>query len=83
MTGAAILSCRAALRAGAGLVHLAGPASLNPILETALPEVITIPLPDEDGHLGNIEDARLQEAMERAVSKFPDLHPESIWSASR
>ena len=66
MTGAAILCCRAALRAGAGLVHLAGPASLDSILETSLPEVITIPLPDEDGHLGNVEDARLQEAMERA-----------------
>jgi len=66
MTGAAILSCRAALRAGAGLVHLVVPASLDPILETALPEVITIPLPDKDGHLGNIEYARLQEAMERA-----------------
>ena len=66
MTGAAILCCRAALRAGAGLVHLAGPASLNPILETALSEVITIPLPDENGHLVSIEDARLQEAIERA-----------------
>ena len=66
MTGAAILCCRAALRAGAGLVHLAGPASLNPIFETALPEVITVPLADEDGLLADIEDARLQEAMERA-----------------
>ena len=66
MTGAAILCCRAAVRAGAGLVHLAGPASLDPIFETTLPEVITIPLPDEDGHLANIDDTRLEEAMDRA-----------------
>jgi hydroxyethylthiazole kinase-like uncharacterized protein yjeF len=66
MTGAAIFCCRAALRAGAGLVHLAGPASLHPIFETALPEVITIPLPDEDGHIASIDDARLRGAMDRA-----------------
>jgi hydroxyethylthiazole kinase-like uncharacterized protein yjeF len=66
MTGAAIFCCRAALRAGAGLVHLAGPASLHPIFETALPEVITIPLPDEDGHVASIDDARLRGAMDRA-----------------
>jgi NAD(P)H-hydrate epimerase len=51
MTGAAILAARGALRAGAGLVKLAAPASLNPVLEASLPEVITIPLPDVDGHL--------------------------------
>ncbi|MBU0595496.1 NAD(P)H-hydrate epimerase, partial [Candidatus Bipolaricaulota bacterium] len=38
MTGAAMLCCRAAFRAGAGLVTLAAPASVNPILEGALPE---------------------------------------------
>lgn len=48
MTGAAMLSARAALRVGAGLVTVAGPESLNPILETALPEILTVPLPETD-----------------------------------
>ena len=66
MTGAAILCCRGALRAGAGLVTLASPGSLNAILETALPEVITVPLPDEDGRLVRIDDERLAEAFDHA-----------------
>jgi hydroxyethylthiazole kinase-like uncharacterized protein yjeF len=43
-TGAAVLACRAAMRAGAGLVTLAAPASLNNIFATALIEVMTEPL---------------------------------------
>ena len=66
MTGAAILCCRAALRAGAGLVTLAGPASLSPIFETTLAEVITIPLPDENGSIADIQSTRFQEALGQA-----------------
>jgi len=66
MTGAAILCCRGALRAGAGLVCLAIPASLDPILETALPEVITIPLGDKDGRLRDVDDSRLDDELARA-----------------
>ena len=66
MTGAAILSCRGALRAGAGLVYLAGPASLDPVFEATLPEVVTIPLPDEEGHVASLESARLRDVMQRA-----------------
>ncbi|MFH1239347.1 MAG: NAD(P)H-hydrate dehydratase [bacterium] len=44
MTGAAVLACQAAMRAGAGLVTLGIPASLNPILEVKLTEVMTLPL---------------------------------------
>ena len=44
-TGAAILSARAALHSGCGLVTLGVPAELNPIFETSLPEAMTIPLP--------------------------------------
>jgi hydroxyethylthiazole kinase-like uncharacterized protein yjeF len=40
-TGAAILACRAAMRAGAGLVTLAAPQSLNDIFATSLVEVMT------------------------------------------
>jgi NAD(P)H-hydrate epimerase len=43
-TGAAILASRAALRAGAGLVTLALPASLNRALEAHVTEVMTLPL---------------------------------------
>ncbi len=43
-TGAAILACRAAMRAGAGLVTLAAPRSLNSIFATSLVEVMTEPL---------------------------------------
>ena len=48
MTGAAALASEAALRAGAGLVTLAIPEHLNPILEGLLPEAMTLPLPETD-----------------------------------
>lgn len=46
MTGAAALTSLAALRAGAGLVTLGIPETLNSILEEKVTEVITRPLPD-------------------------------------
>ena len=46
MTGAAALTADAALRSGAGRVHLGVPASLNDILEVKLSEVMTRPLPE-------------------------------------
>jgi NAD(P)H-hydrate epimerase len=45
-TGAAILACRAAMRAGAGLVTLAAARSLNDIFATSMVEVMTEPLQD-------------------------------------
>jgi len=45
MTGAASLTALSALRVGAGLVTLGIPEDLNPILETKLTEVMTLPLP--------------------------------------
>jgi hydroxyethylthiazole kinase-like uncharacterized protein yjeF len=45
-TGAAAMSSEAALRAGAGLVTLGIPASLNDILEVKLTEAMTLPLPE-------------------------------------
>jgi len=62
MTGAAMLCCRAAFRAGAGLVTLAAPAAVVPILETALPETITIPLPEDI----DFDEPRLREAIARS-----------------
>lgn len=46
LTGAAALTSLSALRAGAGLVYLGVPESLNDIMETKLTEVITRPLPE-------------------------------------
>ncbi len=46
MTGAAALTCQAALRVGAGLVTLGIPKSLNGILEAKLTETMTRPLPE-------------------------------------
>lgn len=45
MTGAAALCAQAAVRAGAGLVFVACPASLNDILEAKCTEAMTLPLP--------------------------------------
>jgi len=45
-TGAALLAGAAALRTGAGLVVLAVPASLQPIVAGRIPELITMGLPE-------------------------------------
>jgi NAD(P)H-hydrate epimerase len=51
LTGAVCMACEAAMRAGAGWVRAAVPSSLNMVFEQKLTEVMTVPLPDEDGHL--------------------------------
>lgn len=52
-TGAAALSANSAVRAGSGLVTLAVPESLNPILEVKTTEAMTVPIPDSGrGYLG-------------------------------
>jgi len=47
MSGAAALAGRAALRAGAGLVRVATPKSVLPIVASIEPSFTTIPLPEE------------------------------------
>ena len=51
LTGAPCLAAESAMRAGAGYVTAAIPASLNPIFESRLLEVMTAPLPDADASL--------------------------------
>lgn len=61
LTGAAYLTSIGALRSGAGLVTLGIPASLNPIMEAKLTEVMTLPL--EDRGLGHITRDSLPDIM--------------------
>jgi len=49
MTGAATLTAISSLKVGAGLTKLGIPASLNPILEQKLTEVMTVPLAETSG----------------------------------
>ena len=51
LTGAAIMACKSALRSGAGLITLGCAKELNPIFETSLTEVMTMPLSGKDGML--------------------------------
>jgi ADP-dependent NAD(P)H-hydrate dehydratase len=52
MSGAAALAGKAALRAGAGLVRVATPKSILPIIASIEPSFTTIPLPeDNDGKI--------------------------------
>lgn len=50
LTGAATLCASAAVRAGAGLVTVGVPSSLNDILEVKLTEAMTVPLPEVRRH---------------------------------
>ncbi len=84
MTGAAALASEAALRVGAGLVTLAIPNSLNPILEVKLSEVMTLPLPEtEEGSLAVSASTPILEFAEKTKSVIaigPGLsqHPETV-----
>ena len=48
MCGAGFLCAKAALTAGAGLVYWALPQTMQPAFAAALPEVITLPLPEQE-----------------------------------
>ena len=64
LTGAPCMASEAAMRAGAGYVTALVPGSLDPIFEVLLLEVMTVPLPDEDGMLTS---AAAEEALGRSV----------------
>jgi hydroxyethylthiazole kinase-like uncharacterized protein yjeF len=61
-TGAAAMAATTAMRAGAGLVTLGVPRSLNPVLETMVTEAMTVSLPETD------ELALAETAFETALS---------------
>jgi len=65
-TGAAILACRAAMRAGAGLVTLAAPRTLNTIFASSLVEIMTEPLRNDDNEqMEPLSDAEWHGILER------------------
>ena len=66
LTGAVALCAGAAIRAGAGYATAAVPASLEPILETKLTEVMTRGLADRDGAVTAGAATQLAELAERA-----------------
>lgn len=81
-TGAATLTGLGALRAGAGLVTLGVPKTLNPILEGKLTEVMTVPLPETpEGSLSLKAETEINMHMEgkTALALGPGLatHPET------
>ena len=84
MTGAAALTSEAALRTGAGVVTLAMPESLNPILEVKLSEVMTLPLPETAaGSIAEFATPAILEFAEKTRSVLaigPGLsqHPETV-----
>jgi NAD(P)H-hydrate epimerase len=73
--GAAVLAARGALRAGAGLVTIFCPASLEPTVVAALPEAMTRGLPERDGELAREAGEELPGALEGfdAVAAGPGL----------
>ncbi|MEA3403709.1 MAG: NAD(P)H-hydrate dehydratase [Armatimonadota bacterium] len=65
MTGAAAMTGLAATRAGAGLVYIACPKSLNDILEAKCTEVLTRPMPETP-------ERSLALAAEEPIAKFAE-----------
>jgi NAD(P)H-hydrate epimerase len=75
-TGAAAMTAISAMRAGAGLVTLGIPASLNSIVETQVLEVMTTPLPEyQNGILGDnaIDDIQQQAAGKTCLAIGPGI----------
>ncbi|MCK4233825.1 NAD(P)H-hydrate dehydratase [candidate division WOR-3 bacterium] len=82
MTGAAAMAATSALRAGAGLVYLAIPEHLNPILETKCTETITIPVPQtEEGSISLNAYTKIMDEIKKvdvvAIGPGMSQHPET------
>jgi hydroxyethylthiazole kinase-like uncharacterized protein yjeF len=75
--GAALLVCRAAGRAGAGLVTLAVPESLQPLFAAKVVEATTMGLPEDDVEEVEPEDAlaRILDHDHDAIVLGPGLRP--------
>jgi len=83
-TGAAAMTALGALRAGAGLVTLGIPGSLNNILEGKLTEAMTMPLPEtENGSISLDAEKEIERLIEgkTALAIGPGLSTDSETSA--
>lgn len=78
MTGAIVLSARAALRSGVGLAEVAVPAAVQPMLFLAIPEAISLGLIETGGAIGRAALAAASAAAARAdaVAVGPGLSSE-------
>lgn len=79
MTGAAYLTSQAAIRSGSGLVTLGIAASLNPVMEVKLTEVMTLALPEtRNASLGLMAEKYILEFAKKAdaVAIGPGLSKE-------
>ena len=84
MAGAALIAARAALKSGVGLLTIACPASVVPILQLGAPGALCAPLPEEDGALSGaaLDVLREELAGKTAVAVGPGLsrraHPGAV-----
>ncbi|QWV96293.1 NAD(P)H-hydrate dehydratase [Geomonas nitrogeniifigens] len=83
-TGAAAMAANSAQRAGAGLVTLAVPAALNPVLEQKTTEAMTIPVgPERSGYLraGSFAEILAAAAVRDVVALGPGIgtNPSTIY----
>jgi len=76
-TGAAVLSTLGALRGGAGLVTVAVPQSVYPIVASKVTEGMSTPLPDDGGTVSSSAMARIDQllASSDVVAAGPGLSP--------
>lgn len=58
MAGAAVMCARGAMRTGVGLVTIACPESIVPILQTLVPGAMCVPLPEKDGAIAGTDALR-------------------------
>ncbi len=81
LTGAACLCALSALRSGAGLVTAGVPRSLNPIFETKLTEVMSLPLADTRSCLNFKAFAQICAILEKidvlVIGPGASLHPDT------
>ncbi len=80
MTGAPVMACEAALRAGAGLVTCACPVHVAAIVAAKLTEAMTFPLPADARGCFNAEALRIMLAAAERFDAFvigPGLDPQA------
>jgi hydroxyethylthiazole kinase-like uncharacterized protein yjeF len=68
MSGAPTMAAKAALRSGVGLVTVAAPSSVQPIIAGKIDEVMTIALPEKDGAVQSEASVEIRKASDSATA---------------